>query len=77
MQSQGELLTPNVKDLQQDVIELLDQVKPLFERAADLMDFDQDYKDDYLNKAREILEARNKVDELELVMSIAAPMKSR
>src|SRR6476469_6604366 len=68
-------LKPNVQVLQQDVIELLEQVSSLMSRASTALGSDNAGKR-YTEFSRQVNNEARKVENLELVMAIVAPMKA-
>lgn len=71
----AEVLTSNVQDLQQDVIELLGQISDLMNRANTALSSDSvDSK--YADFEKQIRNETSKVKNLELRMAIVAPMKA-
>jgi GTPase SAR1 family protein len=68
-------LHPNVQDLQQDVITLLNKIEGLMSRASSLLISDASGRK-YAEFQKEVLEAKQNVEDLELVMAIVAPMKA-
>ncbi|WP_414619900.1 dynamin family protein [Calothrix sp. CCY 0018] len=71
----AEVLTPNVQDLQQDVIELLGQISDLMNRASNALSSD-DVDNKYADFEKQIRNETSKVENLELRMAIVAPMKA-
>lgn len=71
----AEVLKPNVQDLQEDVIDLLDKISSLMHRASTALSSDStDNK--YEKFQQEVAQEVNKVKNLELRMAIVAPMKA-
>lgn len=71
----AEILKPTVQDLQKDVIELLEQISALMNRASTaLSSTSSDNK--YGEFQKEVIEAVSNVKELKLRMAIVAPMKA-
>jgi GTPase SAR1 family protein len=68
-------LHPNVQDLQQDVITLLNKIEGLMSRASNLLISDASGRK-YAEFQKEVLDAKQNVEDLELVMAIVAPMKA-
>lgn len=68
-------LHPNIQDLQQDVITLLNKIEELVHIASTLLSSDASGKK-YAEFQKEIVDAKQKVEDLELVMAIVAPMKA-
>lgn len=71
----AEVLTPNVQDLQQDVIELLREISDLMNRASTALSSDS-IDNKYADFEKQIRSETSKVDNLELRMAIVAPMKA-
>jgi GTPase SAR1 family protein len=71
----AEVPTPNVQDLQQDVIELLEEISDLMNRASTALSSDNaDNK--YADFEKQIRNETSTVENLELRMAIVAPMKA-
>ncbi len=70
-----EILKPTVQDLQKDVIELLEQISALMNRASTALDSDNN-KSKYGEFQKDVIAAVSNVQELELRMAIVAPMKA-
>ena len=68
-------LKPNIEDLQSDVIDILQQISSLMNRASTALSSDSS-GEKYGKFQQEIAEAERNVKDLELVMSIVAPMKA-
>lgn len=68
-------LHPNVHDLQQDVITLLNKIEGLMSRASNLLSSDASGQK-YADFEKEVVDAKQNVEDLELVMAIVAPMKA-
>ncbi len=71
----AEILEPTVQELQKDVIELLEQVSALMNRASTTLVFDNN-ENKYGKFQKEVIAAITKVEKLELRMAIVAPMKA-
>ena len=71
----AEVLTPNVQDLQQDVIELLGEISNLMNRASTALSSDS-VDNKYADFEKQIRNETSKVENLELRMAIVAPMKA-
>ncbi|RCJ14653.1 hypothetical protein A6S26_11170 [Nostoc sp. ATCC 43529] len=69
------MLKPNPKDLQKDVIDLLEDVKNLMNRASKVLDADG-VSNKYTQFEPQVNDEMNKVKNLELRMAIVAPMKA-
>jgi Dynamin family len=65
----------SIRDLQNDVIGLLEKIESLMGRASNALKSDGTGKK-YAEFARQIVSKKHDVEELELVMSIIAPMKA-
>ncbi|MBD1813237.1 dynamin family protein [Microcoleus vaginatus DQ-U2] len=65
----------SVRDLQNDVIGLLEKIESLMRRASNALKADGTGKK-YAEFERQIASKKHDVEELELVMSIVAPMKA-
>ncbi len=65
----------SVKDLQKDVIGLSEKIESLMRRASNALKADDTGKK-YAEFERQIVNKKHLVEELELVMSIIAPMKA-
>ena len=70
-----EVLKPNVQELQKDVIALLEQISSLMHRASTALSCDSAGKK-YGEFRQEVDEALQNVENLDLIMSIVAPMKA-
>lgn len=70
-----EVLKPNMQDLQQDVIELLEQITLLMNRASTALSSDTSGKK-YAEFEQQVRQEVEKVKNLELRMAIVAPMKA-
>jgi len=68
-------LNPNIQDLQQDVINLLNKIERLMDRASTLLSSDPSGKK-YAEFKEGVVNAKCNVEDLELVMAIVAPMKA-
>lgn len=68
-------LNPNIQDLQQDVINLLNKIERLMHRASTLLSSDASGRK-YAEFKKEVVDAKRNVEDLELVMAIVAPMKA-
>lgn len=71
----AEVLKPNVQDLQQDVIDLLEQISSLMNRASTALSSDTSGKK-YAEFEQQVRQEVEKVKNLELRMAIVAPMKA-
>ncbi|WP_051482674.1 dynamin family protein [Synechocystis sp. PCC 7509] len=71
----AEILKPTVQDLQKDVIELLEQISALMNRASTALDSDNN-ENKYGEFQKDVIAAVIKVKKLELRMAIVAPMKA-
>ncbi|WP_414578219.1 dynamin family protein [Anabaena sp. CCY 9402-a] len=71
----AEVLKPNVQDLQTDVIDLLEQISELMNRASTALSSDTSGKK-YAEFEQQIRAEAKKVKHLELRMAIVAPMKA-
>ncbi len=71
----AEVLTPNVQELQQDVIELLGEISDLMSRASTALSSDN-VDNKYADFEKQIRNETSKVENLELRMAIVAPMKA-
>jgi len=71
----AEVLRPNVQDLQQDVIDLLEQISSLMNRASTALSSDASGKK-YAEFEQQVRQEVEKVKNLELRMAIVAPMKA-
>ncbi|HLP92076.1 MAG TPA: dynamin family protein [Nostocaceae cyanobacterium] len=71
----SQTLKPNVQDLQTDVIDLLEQISLLMNRASTALSSDV-ASERYGKFQQEIADSARNVQELELVMSVVAPMKA-
>ncbi|MEB3217990.1 MAG: dynamin family protein, partial [Nostocales cyanobacterium 94392] len=71
----AEVLTPNVQELQQDVIELLGEISDLMNRASTALSSDN-VDNKYADFEKQIRNETSKVENLELRMAIVAPMKA-
>ncbi len=71
----AEVLTPNLQDLQQDVIELLGEISDLMSRASTALSSDN-VDNKYADFEKQIRNETSKVENLELRMAIVAPMKA-
>lgn len=72
-------LQPSIQVLQNDVVDLLEQVSTLMQRASQALSSDESskaYAKKYIEFQRGADEALQNVKNLELVMSIVAPMKA-
>ena len=70
-----EVLKPNVQELQKDVIALLEQISSLMHRASTALSCDSAGKK-YGEFRQEVDEALQNVENLDLIVSIVAPMKA-
>ncbi|MBR8840893.1 MAG: dynamin family protein [Stigonema ocellatum SAG 48.90 = DSM 106950] len=70
-----EALTPNVRDLQKDVVELLEQISKLMYGASFVLGVDGG-ENKYTQYEQQISDEAKKVQNLELRMAIVAPMKA-
>jgi len=68
-------LRPNVQDLQRDALDLLSNIENLMSSVSDLL-ADDDSGEKYRRFQKEVSDAKNNVENLELVMAIVAPMKA-
>jgi len=71
----AEALKPNVRDLQKDVVELLEQISKLMYRASSVLGVDSG-ENKYTQYEQQISDEAKKVQNLELRMAIVAPMKA-
>ncbi|OUL17481.1 dynamin family protein [Nostoc sp. 106C] len=71
----AEVLKPNVQELQQDVIDLLEQISLLMNRASTALSSDSAGKK-YAEFEQQVRQEVEKVKNLELRMAIVAPMKA-
>jgi GTPase SAR1 family protein len=71
----AEVLKPNVQDLQTDVIDLLEQISELMNRASTALSSDTS-GNKYAGFEQQIRAEAQKVKDLELRMAIVAPMKA-
>ena len=71
----AEVPTPNVQDLQQDVIELLGEISDLMNRASTALSSDR-VDNKYADFEKQIRNETSLVENLELRMAIVAPMKA-
>lgn len=71
----AEVLKPNVQDLQSDVIDLLQEISALMNRASTALSSDVAGQK-YGEFQQEVADAARNVQDLELIMSIVAPMKA-
>ncbi|UKO98679.1 dynamin family protein [Nostoc sp. UHCC 0870] len=71
----AEVLKPNVQDLQTDVIDLLEQISELMNRASTALSSDTS-GNKYAEFEQQIRDEAKKVKHLELRMAIVAPMKA-
>jgi GTPase SAR1 family protein len=71
----AEVLKPNIRDLQKDVVELLEEISKLMYRASSVLGVD-DGKNKYKQYQKQISDEARKVQNLELRMAIVAPMKA-
>ena len=71
----SDVLKPNIKDLQTDVIDLLGQTSSLMGRAITALSSDS-ASEKYGEFQQEVVEAARNVEKLELMMAIVAPMKA-
>ncbi|MCH8505954.1 MAG: dynamin family protein [Ectothiorhodospiraceae bacterium] len=73
-----ESLHPNVQDFQQDTINLLHNIEEVMCRASNLLNSDASSKtgNKYAEFQKEVSEAKQNVEDLELRMAIVAPMKA-
>jgi hypothetical protein len=71
----AEVLKPNVQDLQQDVIDLLEQISSLMNRSSTALSSDTSGKK-YAEFEQQVRQEVEKVKNLELRMAIVAPMKA-
>ncbi|HEY9666188.1 MAG TPA: dynamin family protein, partial [Coleofasciculaceae cyanobacterium] len=71
----AEVLNPNVRDLQKDVVELLEQISKLMYCASSVLSVDS-VENKYIQYQHQITDEAHKVQNLELRMAIVAPMKA-
>lgn len=71
----AEILKPTVQDLQKDVVELLEQISALMNRASTVLDSENN-NNRYGKFQQEVIGAVNNVKNLKLRMAIVAPMKA-
>jgi predicted GTPase len=71
----AEVLKPNVQDLQKDVVELLEGISKLMDRASSVLGADG-VENKYTQYQKQISDEAHKVQNLELRMAIVAPMKA-
>jgi GTPase SAR1 family protein len=71
----SDALKPNIQDLQQDVIELLEQISDLMHSARTTLSTDG-FSEKYAAFQQEVDNERGKVEKLELRMAVVAPMKA-
>ena len=71
----SDTLKPNVRDLQRDVIDLLEQISSLMHRASTALSSDSAGKK-YADFQQQVANEAHKVKNLELRMAIVAPMKA-
>ncbi|MFQ4142409.1 dynamin family protein [Chlorogloeopsis sp. ULAP02] len=71
----AEVLKPNVRDLQKDVVELLEEISKLMYRASSVLGTDG-VENKYTQYQQQISDEAKKVQNLELRMAIVAPMKA-
>lgn len=71
----AEVITPNIQELQQDVIKLLGEISDLINRGSTALSFDN-FDNKYVEFEKQIRNEISKVENLELRMAIVAPMKA-
>ncbi len=71
----AEVLKPNIRDLQKDIVDLLKKISNLMYRASSVLGADG-IENKYTQYQKQISDEADKVQNLELRMAIVAPMKA-